>query len=141
MAAMKKAGLVLVLLLSWPLAGRGQGVVVDDDDDDDFIPQLKQSSQGPIGKKSPGEGRPAKEAGNEAKANPRLQKLNALSYDRRPSAILKAWSSLEKEAKLAQETKEKEKRYPVVSAAPWDCMVHPLGAGLCLDWELLFKVK
>jgi hypothetical protein len=49
------------------------------EDDDDPPPMMRKGKKGDA-------------TGKEAKASPRLQKLRQLTYDRRPSAILKAWS-------------------------------------------------
>src|SRR5262245_24614050 len=45
------------------------------------------------GKKGPAKDGDDKDADSGPKESPRLQKLKTLSYDRRPSAILRAWST------------------------------------------------
>src|SRR5688572_12674920 len=74
------ASLLLIIGSFAASAQEGPKVVLPDDEPPVFVPEFP-------GKKSPKGLTKGKE---EPKESPRLQKLKALSFDRRPSAILKA---------------------------------------------------
>ena len=74
--------LFLLLFLSFQAALAQPEIVVDEDGD--YPPPSQKISKGKKGN----------QPGKEAKANPRLQKLQQLSYDRRPSTILKTWAKV-----------------------------------------------
>src|SRR5437016_5745642 len=92
---MKVRHVAMAILLCAPTSAvRAQFYV----DDMDGIVELKSGGPVPMQMGVVKKAGPAKTTATPPQENQRLNRLKAMSYDRRPSAILKAWSTPNKDA-------------------------------------------